>query len=109
MPEVAHRQKPRPLLQQQGRYCLAFDGVELMLSCQYFFVASAILGIAVPMLPDFLLMQTDVVLRVTNTSICGSDLHLYLRSMPGMKSGDVLGHEVRLVMLRVESLQTRMS
>lgn len=36
---------------------------------------------------------TDVILRVTNSAICGSDLHLYLRSMPGMKSGDVLGHE----------------
>jgi hypothetical protein len=32
---------------------------------------------------------------VTNTCICGSDLHLFLRGMPGMKSGDVLGHEVR--------------
>jgi threonine dehydrogenase-like Zn-dependent dehydrogenase len=36
---------------------------------------------------------TDVVLRVTSSAICGSDLHLYLRAMPGMKSGDVLGHE----------------
>jgi hypothetical protein len=37
--------------------------------------------------------QDDVLLRVTNTAICGSDLHLYLHGMPGMKSGDVLGHE----------------
>jgi threonine dehydrogenase-like Zn-dependent dehydrogenase len=40
-----------------------------------------------------LLLQSDVLLRVTNTAICGSDLHLYLHGMPGMKSGDVLGHE----------------
>jgi threonine dehydrogenase-like Zn-dependent dehydrogenase len=38
-------------------------------------------------------MQDDVLLRVTNTAICGSDLHLYLHGMPAMKSGDVLGHE----------------
>jgi threonine dehydrogenase-like Zn-dependent dehydrogenase len=35
----------------------------------------------------------DVILRVTSTNICGSDLHLYLGYMPAMKSGDVLGHE----------------
>lgn len=40
-------------------------------------------------------LQGDAVLRVTNSCICGSDLHLFLRGMPGMKSGDVLGHEVR--------------
>lgn len=39
------------------------------------------------------LAQTDVLLRVTSTAICGSDLHLYLRGVPGLKSGDVLGHE----------------
>lgn len=37
-------------------------------------------------------VQGDIILRVTNTAICGSDLHLFLRGMPGMKSGDVLGH-----------------
>eukprot|EP00879_Flechtneria_rotunda_P000578 GHRR01000686.1.p1 GENE.GHRR01000686.1~~GHRR01000686.1.p1 ORF type:complete len:446 (+),score=129.49 GHRR01000686.1:589-1926(+) len=42
-----------------------------------------------PMVTD----PTDVLLRVTNTAICGSDLHLYLHSMPSMKSGDILGHE----------------
>ncbi|KAF6234312.1 GroES-like protein [Scenedesmus sp. NREL 46B-D3] len=42
-----------------------------------------------PMVTD----PTDVLLRVTNTAICGSDLHLYLHGMPGLKSGDVLGHE----------------
>ncbi|KAL2649603.1 hypothetical protein R1flu_017731 [Riccia fluitans] len=35
----------------------------------------------------------DVVLQVTSTCICGSDLHLYLGNMLGMQSGDVLGHE----------------
>ncbi|KAG0623445.1 hypothetical protein M758_3G175400 [Ceratodon purpureus] len=35
----------------------------------------------------------DVVLKVTTTCICGSDLHMYVGFMPGMKSGDVVGHE----------------
>lgn len=35
----------------------------------------------------------DAIVRVTSTAICGSDLHLYDGVIPGMKSGDVLGHE----------------
>src|SRR5215217_2065320 len=35
----------------------------------------------------------DAIIRVTSTAICGSDLHLYDGVIPGMKSGDILGHE----------------
>ncbi|MCC8363370.1 glutathione-dependent formaldehyde dehydrogenase [Lysobacter sp. A6] len=35
----------------------------------------------------------DILLRVTATAICGSDLHLYRGKVPGMKDGDILGHE----------------
>ncbi|MEN3973395.1 zinc-dependent alcohol dehydrogenase, partial [Sphingomicrobium sp. XHP0235] len=35
----------------------------------------------------------DAILKVTSTAICGSDLHLYDGVIPGVKSGDVLGHE----------------
>ena len=35
----------------------------------------------------------DIVLRVTATAICGSDLHIYRGKSPGMKDGDILGHE----------------
>ena len=35
----------------------------------------------------------DAILRVTSTAICGSDLHLYDGVIPGVLSGDVLGHE----------------
>jgi len=35
----------------------------------------------------------DAILRITSTAICGSDLHLYDGVIPGMKHGDVLGHE----------------
>ena len=36
---------------------------------------------------------TDVVIRVTSTAICGSDLHLYEVLAPYMHAGDILGHE----------------
>ena len=39
-------------------------------------------------------LQEDVILKITSTAICGSDLHLYLNFMPGMKAGDIMGHEV---------------
>ena len=35
----------------------------------------------------------DAIVEVTATAICGSDLHLYNGYMPGMREGDVLGHE----------------
>ncbi|RKD97359.1 threonine dehydrogenase-like Zn-dependent dehydrogenase [Halopiger aswanensis] len=36
---------------------------------------------------------TDAVIEITATAICGSDLHLYNGYMPGMREGDVIGHE----------------
>ena len=35
----------------------------------------------------------DAVLRITSTAICGSDLHLYHGTVPGMQPGQTLGHE----------------
>jgi len=35
----------------------------------------------------------DIIVRVTLTAICGSDLHLYHGHIPEMKRGDILGHE----------------
>ncbi|MFI9491139.1 MULTISPECIES: alcohol dehydrogenase catalytic domain-containing protein [Streptomyces] len=36
---------------------------------------------------------TDIVVRVTSTGICGSDLHLYEILGPYLDPGDILGHE----------------
>ena len=36
---------------------------------------------------------TDVLLRVTTTAICGSDLHVLHGRIPGMTPGGILGHE----------------
>lgn len=37
--------------------------------------------------------RNDMIVKVTSTAICGSDLHLYDSYAPMMKEGDVLGHE----------------
>lgn len=37
--------------------------------------------------------KSDVIIKVTSSAICGSDLHLYNGIMPEMKNGDILGHE----------------
>lgn len=36
---------------------------------------------------------TDVIVRITSSGICGSDLHPYEVLMPFMSAGDIMGHE----------------
>ncbi|MES2670006.1 MAG: zinc-dependent alcohol dehydrogenase [Pseudomonadota bacterium] len=44
--------------------------------------------------PDPVLIdRDDIILRVTATAICGSDLHLYRGKIPDLHDGDILGHE----------------
>jgi len=40
-----------------------------------------------------ILHPEDIVLKITSTAICGSDLHLYHGTVPGMMPGQTLGHE----------------
>jgi threonine dehydrogenase-like Zn-dependent dehydrogenase len=50
--------------------------------------------VKVDTVPDPILReQDDVILKITATAICGSDLHMYRGKIPAMKSGDILGHE----------------
>jgi threonine dehydrogenase-like Zn-dependent dehydrogenase len=35
----------------------------------------------------------DALIKVTATTVCGSDLHLYHNEMQGMAKGDIMGHE----------------
>src|SRR5207302_3081976 len=35
----------------------------------------------------------DAIVRLTASAICGTDLHMIRGTMPGMKSGTILGHE----------------
>src|SRR5688572_19693719 len=50
--------------------------------------------VRVETVPDPVLVERDdILLRVTATAICGSDLHIYRGKIPMMKDGDILGHE----------------
>src|SRR5579883_1484814 len=40
-----------------------------------------------------ILNQSDVIVKISSTAICGSDLHLYGGFIPTLESGDILGHE----------------
>lgn len=53
-------------------------------------------------------LPTDVVIRITATAICGSDLHLYDGFMPTMEKGDILGHEPMGVVVEVGSAVTKL-
>lgn len=37
--------------------------------------------------------QTDAIVRLTASAICGTDLHMIRGTMPGMEQGTILGHE----------------
>lgn len=51
-------------------------------------------NVRVENVPDPALVVADhLLLRVTATAICGSDLHIFRGKIPGMKDGDILGHE----------------
>ncbi|KAG2350452.1 GroES-like protein [Suillus weaverae] len=43
----------------------------------------------------------DVIVKVTGTTICGSDLHLYRGEIMGLQKGDILGHEFMGVVDRI--------
>lgn len=50
--------------------------------------------VRVETVPDPILQEPDdIILRVTATAICGSDLHLYRGKIPGTDHGDIFGHE----------------
>ena len=36
---------------------------------------------------------TDAIIRTTTTAICGTDLHMVRGTLPGMRPGQILGHE----------------
>ena len=60
--------------------------------------------VRVETVPDpVLAAPDDILLRVTATAICGSDLHSYRGKIPDMKSGDILGHEFMGVVEEVGS------
>ncbi|KAF8749667.1 GroES-like protein [Rhizoctonia solani] len=51
-------------------------------------------------IPD-ITQPDDVIVKVTGTTICGSDLHLYHGEIVALQKGDILGHELMGVVDRV--------
>src|SRR5690606_22416084 len=50
--------------------------------------------VRVESVPDPVIQEADdIILKVTATAICGSDLHLYRGKIPQVKDGDIFGHE----------------
>jgi threonine dehydrogenase-like Zn-dependent dehydrogenase len=51
---------------------------------------------------------TDVIIKVTSTGLCGSDLHLYETLAPFMEPGDIVGHEPMGIVQEVGSAVTKL-
>jgi len=51
----------------------------------------------------------DIILKVTATAICGSDLHLYRGKIPQVKDGDIFGHEFMGVVEEIGNAVTAVS
>jgi len=60
--------------------------------------------------PDPIIQEPDdIILKVTATAICGSDLHLYRGKIPQVKHGDIFGHEFMGVVEETGSAVTAVS
>jgi threonine dehydrogenase-like Zn-dependent dehydrogenase len=66
--------------------------------------------VRVDTVPDPAIEQPDdVVIRVTSSGVCGSDLHLYEVMSPFLEAGDVLGHEAMGIVEEVGPEVTRVA
>jgi threonine dehydrogenase-like Zn-dependent dehydrogenase len=66
--------------------------------------------VRVDTVPDPRLIEpTDVIVEITSTGICGSDLHLYELFGPFLDEGDILGHEPMGVVAEVGPGVTELS
>ncbi len=64
-------------------------------------------NVKVDNVPDPIIQEPDdIILRVTATAICGSDLHLYRGKIPAVKHGDIFGHEFMGIVEEVGSAVT---
>ncbi|MGH6610315.1 MAG: alcohol dehydrogenase catalytic domain-containing protein, partial [Burkholderiaceae bacterium] len=50
----------------------------------------------------------DAIIKVTSCAICGSDLHLFDGVVPGMMSGDIMGHETMGEVVEVGSANRKL-
>jgi threonine dehydrogenase-like Zn-dependent dehydrogenase len=56
-----------------------------------------------------ILNPRDAIVRVTSTSICGSDLHLFDGYIPAVYRGDILGHEFMGEVVEIGSAVTNLA
>jgi len=69
---------------------LTRDGDETMLALRWYGNTDVrVESVSIPTITE----PTDVVCKVTGTTICGSDLHLYHKEIMQLQKGDILGHE----------------
>ncbi len=50
----------------------------------------------------------DIIVKITSTAICGSDLHLFDGYQPTMEDGDILGHEPMGIVVEAGSAITHL-
>jgi threonine dehydrogenase-like Zn-dependent dehydrogenase len=63
--------------------------------------------VSVEEVPDPTIQEpTDIIIKVTSTCICGSDLHLYEVMAPFMEKGDIMGHEPMGIVTEIGSAIT---
>jgi threonine dehydrogenase-like Zn-dependent dehydrogenase len=64
--------------------------------------------VSVDTVPDPVIQApTDILIKITATAICGSDLHLFDGYMMGMEDGDILGHEPMGIVVEVGGAVTK--
>lgn len=64
-------------------------------------------NVTTEIVPDPVIEEpTDIIIKVTSSGICGSDLHLYEVMAPVMEKGDILGHEPMGIVQEVGSAVT---
>jgi threonine dehydrogenase-like Zn-dependent dehydrogenase len=60
--------------------------------------------------PDPVIQEpTDIIVRITSTGLCGSDLHLYTVLAPYLDAGDILGHEPMGIVEEIGSAVTEVA
>lgn len=65
--------------------------------------------VKVDTVPDPVIQEPDdIIIQITATAICGSDLHLYRGKVPGMKEGDIMGHEFMGVVVEAGPAVTKL-
>ena len=65
--------------------------------------------VRVDTVPDPIIQhQRDIIVKITSTAICGSDIHLYNGYIPTLEKGDILGHEFMGIVEEVGSGVTKL-